>query len=104
VQLGIVGAEAADERIQLEPFLDDELVGIAKPGLLPLADGKLKPSQLVGLLLLTREPGSNSRRFVERELEGANARPLRCWELGATEAIKRAAREGLGIAILSRTP
>jgi DNA-binding transcriptional LysR family regulator len=40
VHLGIVGAERADEHIQLEPFLDDELVGIAKPGLLPLVDGK----------------------------------------------------------------
>jgi molybdate transport repressor ModE-like protein len=102
VQLGIVGADDADDRIRLEPFLDDELVGIAKPGLLPLVEGKLKPPQLVGLLLLTREQGSSSQRFVERELAAAHARPLRSWELGATEAIKRAAREGLGIAFLSR--
>jgi molybdate transport repressor ModE-like protein len=102
VQLGIVGAEEADDRVQLEPFLDDELVGIARPRLLPLADGELRPSQLIGLLLLTREQGSSSQRFVERELAAAKAEPLRSWELGATEAIKRAAREGLGIAFLSR--
>jgi molybdate transport repressor ModE-like protein len=102
VQLGIVGADDADERIQLEPFLDDELVGIAKPGLLPLVNGTIKPGELREQLLLTREQGSSSQRFVERELAAANARPLRSWELGATEAIKRAAREGLGIAFLSR--
>jgi molybdate transport repressor ModE-like protein len=102
VQLGIVGADGADDRIELEPFLDDELVGIAKPGFLPLADGKLAPRELADQLLLTREQGSSSQRFVERELSAAAARPVRSWELGATEAIKRAAREGLGIAFLSR--
>jgi molybdate transport repressor ModE-like protein len=102
VQLGIVGAEDADERVRLDPFLDDELVGIAKPGLLPLVDGKVKASELRGQLLLTREQGSSSQQLVERELAAANARPLRSWELGATEAIKRAAREGLGVAFLSR--
>src|SRR5712691_3270071 len=33
VQLAIVGAQQADARIRLEPFLEDEIVGIAKPGL-----------------------------------------------------------------------
>jgi molybdate transport repressor ModE-like protein len=102
VQLALVGTDKADERVELEPFLDDELVGIAKPGLLPLHDGKLDSSQVADQLLLTREQGSSSQRFVEEELASANAQPLRSWELGATEAIKRAAREGLGVAFLSR--
>jgi LysR family transcriptional regulator, low CO2-responsive transcriptional regulator len=102
VQLGIVGTEDADERVRLDPFLDDELIGIAKPGLLRLVDGKVKASELRGQLLLTREQGSSSQQLVEGELAAANARPLRSWELGATEAIKRAAREGLGVAFLSR--
>src|ERR671930_37115 len=33
IQLAIVGSSEADERVVLEPFLADELVGIAKPGL-----------------------------------------------------------------------
>src|SRR5919202_4039285 len=35
VQLAIVGAAEADERIALEPFLEDEIVGVAKPGSAP---------------------------------------------------------------------
>src|SRR6266545_2849175 len=31
VQLAFVGASEADDRIELEPFLDDEIVGVAKP-------------------------------------------------------------------------
>jgi len=102
LQLGIVGAEEADSRIQLDPFLDDELVGIAKPGSLPLRDGKLDPRELSTVLLFAREPDCISQRFVTQELAAARVEPARTWELGSSEAIKRAAREGLGIAFLSR--
>src|SRR5919198_1343380 len=42
VQLAIVGAQEADRRLTLEPFLEDEIIGVAKPGLLPLVDGTLE--------------------------------------------------------------
>jgi len=102
IQLAVVGASRADERIELEPFLEDELVGIAKPGLLPLANGLLEPALLSDHMLLSREEGSSSRELVERELSEIDATPAGRWELGASEAIKRAAREGLGVAFLSR--
>jgi molybdate transport repressor ModE-like protein len=102
VQLAIVGAQQADSRVRLEPFLEDEIVGIAKPGVLPLKAGKLNPARIASLTLLGREPGSSSRDLVERELHSIEIRPDTTWELGSTEAVKRAAREGLGIAFLSR--
>jgi molybdate transport repressor ModE-like protein len=102
VQLAIVGAQEADPRIRLEPFLEDEIVGISKPGLLPLKAGKLNPAEIASLTLLSREAGSSSRELVERELQSLEVRPASTWELGSTEAVKRAAREGLGIAFLSR--
>ena len=34
IHLALVGDTATDERIELEPLLPDEIVGIAKPGLL----------------------------------------------------------------------
>jgi len=102
VQLAIVGAQTADPRINLEPFLEDEIVGIASPGLLPLKTGKLHTKEITSLTLLSREPGSSSRALVERELRSIGITPAAVWELGSTEAVKRAAREGLGIAFLSR--
>jgi molybdate transport repressor ModE-like protein len=102
LQLAIVGAQEADPRIRLEPFLADEIVGIAKPGSLPLTDGKLDPAEISSLMLLSREPGSSSRDLVDQELQTIGAQPAGAWELGSTEAVKRAAREGLGIAFLSR--
>jgi molybdate transport repressor ModE-like protein len=101
VELAIVGVDQADERIALEPFLGDEIVGVAKAGLVEAANGNLDPKALEELTLLCREPDSSSRGYVERELRAIGIQPARVWELGSTEAVKRAAREGLGVAFLS---
>jgi molybdate transport repressor ModE-like protein len=102
VRLAIVGAEDADERVLLEPFLEDEIVGVAKPGLLPLRTGGVAPNLLAEVKLLARESGSASQRAADAALRAAGVQPAGSWELGSTEAIKRAAREGLGVAFLSR--
>src|SRR5438067_7228048 len=46
VQLALVGAARADERIELEPFLEDEIVGVAKPGIASLEKGVIAPARL----------------------------------------------------------
>jgi molybdate transport repressor ModE-like protein len=102
VQLALVGAAAADDRIELEPFLEDEIVGVAKPGALPLRNGALATARLRDFMLLSREPGSSSQRAIDNEIRSIGIAPAGVWELGSSEAIKRAAREGLGIAFLSR--
>jgi molybdate transport repressor ModE-like protein len=102
IQLALVGATEADGRIELEPFLEDEVVGVAKPGLTPLKNGRLAPARLSEFMLLAREPGSSSQRVIDDELAAIGVKPAGVWELGSSEAIKRAAREGLGLAFLSR--
>jgi molybdate transport repressor ModE-like protein len=102
VQLALVGASEAREGIELDPFLEDEIVGVAKPGLAPLTKGRLATAQLSKFMLLAREPGSSSQRAIDDELHAIGVNPSGVWELGSSEAIKRAAREGLGLAFLSR--
>jgi molybdate transport repressor ModE-like protein len=102
VRLALVGAAQADDRIELEPFLADEIVGVAKPGLAPLSNGAVAPPRLNEFMLLAREPGSSSQQMIDRELRTVGVEPRGVWELGSSEAIKRAAREGLGLAFLSR--
>src|SRR5919199_4611201 len=102
VQLALVGAARASERVELDPFLEDEIVGVAKPGLAPLRNGRLAPATLPEFMLLSRERGSSSQQAIDEELRATGVRPAGVWELGSSEAIKRAAREGLGVAFLSR--
>ena len=102
IQLALVGEAEPDKRIQLEAFISDEIVGVARPGLLTLRNGRATPKELAEQTLLVREPGSSTRRVSERALASARVWPARTWGLDSSEAIKRAAREGLGIAFLSR--
>jgi molybdate transport repressor ModE-like protein len=102
VQLALVGATRTDGRVELDPFLEDEIVGVAKPDLVPLEKGVLKPARLRDFMLLAREAGSSSQHLVDEELRAIGVEPAGFWELGSSEAIKRAAREGLGVAFLSR--
>ena len=101
IHLALVGDTAADERIELEPLLFDEIVGIAKPGLLRKAKGKVKPEALSSETLLVREARSSTQQVADRALRAAGVEPKRIWELDSSEAIKRAAREGLGVAFVS---
>jgi molybdate transport repressor ModE-like protein len=102
IQLALVGETAVDERVELEPFLSDEIIGIAKPGLLPIRSGKVPPDLICEQTLLVRERNSSTRQIAERALSEAGVSAGSVWELDSSEAIKRAAREGLGVAFLSR--
>jgi len=102
IQLALVGETTVDERVELEPFLADEIVGVAKPGLLRIQNGKAKADAVSKETLLVREQSSSTRQVAERELTQAGVRFASVWELDSSEAIKRAAREGLGVAFLSR--
>lgn len=102
IQLALVGETGADERLDLEPFLSDEIIGISRPGLMPVRNGKVRPALIGDQTLLVREMSSSTRQVAERALSAAGVGPASVWELDSGEAIKRAAREGLGIAFLSR--
>jgi molybdate transport repressor ModE-like protein len=102
VQLALIGEVPVDERVALEAFLADEIIGVAKPSLLPINKGTVKPDALQMQTLLVRAPNSSTRQIADRALVEAGVHVERTWELDSSEAIKRAAREGLGIAFLSR--
>jgi DNA-binding transcriptional LysR family regulator len=84
-----------------EPFIGDQIIGAARPGLLRVRDGHVRPREIAEQTLLVREPG-RARAASPSALAAAHVFPAQTWELESTEAIKRAAREGLGIAFLSR--
>jgi DNA-binding transcriptional LysR family regulator len=102
VQLAMVGAVPADPRLMAEPFCEDEVVGVARPGVLPLDDGTVAAAALSSETLLAAEAGSSTQALADDELRSAGVMPRTTWRLGSSEGVKRAAETGLGFAFLSR--
>jgi hypothetical protein len=86
----LVGEPAVDDRVDLEPFLSDEIVGIARPGSLPMRNGKVNAGTLAAQTLLLRAAGSSTRRVAERALRAAKGRA----ESGLGARLRRGDQEG----------
>ena len=97
--LGMAGELDWPDGVVAEPFLEDEIVGIAAPGRLP---SRATLDQIAGETLLSREPGSSTRVVADRFLAPLAYRPAKRWELDSDEGIKRTVRAGLGIGFVSR--
>jgi molybdate transport repressor ModE-like protein len=102
VSLGIAGEVDLPDGVAAEPFLDDELIGIAAPGQVRLRRGRARAHELAEQMLLVRETGSSTRAVSERYLARVGYRPSKRWELDSNEAIKRSVRAGLGVGFVSR--
>jgi LysR family transcriptional regulator, low CO2-responsive transcriptional regulator len=88
--------------LKVERFREDEIVPVVSANH-PLARKKrVSASDLSGLPLLMREPGSGTREIIETTLTQQGIRPGRMVEFGNAEAIKQAAIHGGGIAFLPR--
>jgi LysR family transcriptional regulator, low CO2-responsive transcriptional regulator len=102
VQLGLAGEVDLPDGVLAEPFLEDEVIGVAAPGRLKLRRGGVRVDALATETLLVRERGSSTRAVSERYLARLGFHPAKRWELDSNEAIKRSVRAGLGIGFLSR--
>ena len=99
VSLGLAGEVELPDGVVAEPFLDDELVGIAAPGTIGTS---VSAEALADKTLLVRERGSSTRAVAERFLTRAGYQPGKRWELDSNEAIKRSVAAGLGIGFVSK--
>src|SRR3954469_531255 len=102
VSLGLAGELDLPDGVFAEPFLDDEVIGIAPPDQLKLKRGRASLRDLANTTLLVREHGSSTRAVAERYLARARFHPAKRWELDSNEAIKRSVQAGLGIGFVSK--
>jgi DNA-binding transcriptional LysR family regulator len=102
VSLGLAGEVDLPAGVRAEPFLEDEVIGIAAPGRLKLRRGRASLADVASQTLLVREQGSSTRAVAERYLARIGYRPAKRWELDSNEAIKRTVEAGLGVAFVSR--
>jgi len=103
--IGIVGEFPQSSKLIATPIGKDELLLVAAPALLPAGTKSLSLKQLRSIPLIVREPGSGSRRCLERtfELSGMQLTDLTIvMEVNSNEAIRAAVTRGLGASFLSK--
>ena len=100
---GIAGPVTDPTGIACEHLLDDEVVGIAAPGLFGSPAPLVSAAALARHTLLVRRPGSGQQLAAERVLEVLPpALEFKTLTLDSDEAVKGAVRARLGVAFLSR--
>ena len=87
----------------MSPWASDELIVVAAPAQArKIAAAPAPREALSGAVWLLREHGSGTREVTDQHLLPCLGGYPRSLELGSSEAIKRAAANGLGLACLSR--
>ncbi len=91
-----------DLNVSSDPFLENPLVVLA-PRHHPLAqEKKISVKRLAQEPFIMREPGSGTRKAVQKLFEAHGVTAKVKLDLGSNEAIKQAIAGGLGISVLSR--
>ncbi|WP_010531916.1 selenium metabolism-associated LysR family transcriptional regulator [Lentibacillus jeotgali] len=105
IDVGLIETPVEDKQINLEPFLEDEIVLIAAPDYFSGHDAYISMEQVRQSPLVFREEGSGTRSVVNHYLENAGLikDDLQIvMELGSTEAIKAVVESGLGVSFISK--
>ena len=98
----IMGKVPENFPVKAYPFINNEVVVVARPDH-PLANQSNTPLRAIAReRFLVREPGSGTRRAVDRLLAEHGLALSPYMELGNAEAIKQGVMAGLGISVLSR--
>lgn len=85
----------------VEPLSEEPLVMVAAPEH-PLASAQsVTPEDLEGVTVLLTEKGCAYRRVFERALAASGVRPEVAAEFTSSEAVKRCAEAGMGVAVLA---
>jgi molybdate transport repressor ModE-like protein len=99
--VGIAGEIRRSELVLAERLLHDELAWVA-PGRSLTVPKIVSLADMNALTLVVPGRESSTRTVAERVLSRIPSRPARLLELESVEAVKRAVRSEMGIALLSR--
>ena len=99
--VGIAGQQRRSAQVVATPLLRDSLAWIASAHS-PAVPRTLSVADLSGLTLIAQGRESSTRAVTDRILHRLTCRPAQLLELDSVEAVKRAVRSDVGIALVSR--
>lgn len=102
LDLGLVEGACHHPELEVESWVEDELVVFAAPGHRLATAGQATWSELAQEPWILREPGSGTRATFDQAVAGLAGTTRVRLELEHTEAIKRSVESGLGLGCISR--
>jgi DNA-binding transcriptional LysR family regulator len=102
IEMGVVEGPLSHPRVDVSPWIEDELVAVASPRHPLTAVNNLRAARLFRELFLTREEGAGTRVVVFAALHNRRVTPSRLFEISENEVLKKLAAAGVGFTILSR--
>ena len=100
--LAIVGRSAYDEKLEVIPLIEDELVLLAAPGHRLCKMKEVSLQDLMGENLILRERGSGTRRLIEKVLRNTDLISTAYVESDNVDFIKELVAMGNGVTMLAR--
>jgi DNA-binding transcriptional LysR family regulator len=102
VELAVVEGPVSHSRVEVSPWMEDELVVVVAPGH-PLTEvRRLKAARLFQELFLIREEGAGTRDVILAALRNRRLTPARLFEISENEVMKKLTAAGVGFSIMSR--
>ena len=98
----IISQVPSELELEFLPFLDNSIIAVAPPSHPLCQREQLTLQDLTPWPLLIREPGSGTRRAIERYCDQKHAHFGQTIELGSLEAQREGVLAGLGLALLPR--
>jgi len=101
LDVGFVEVRPDSGKLNTSAIRSDKLVTICAPGHRLARRRNISPKELAGEPFVVRDTGSDTKLFVERELESRGLVVNAVMSVGSTEAVKRAVAAGIGVGIVS---
>lgn len=104
LELGLIGAQWKDQRIDCEPMFGDELVLTVHPEHPWASRSSVLSAELLDTPFILREPGSGTRMETVQFLKQAGVECSHLQvvaEMGSNEAVRQGVRANIGVSILS---
>jgi LysR family transcriptional regulator, transcriptional activator of the cysJI operon len=98
-ELGFIAGAVTGPEIEAEPLLENEIVIVGKPALLPK---RISRDGLESLSWISREEGSATRSSSETAMARLGIAPRQRLELPSYEAVVWALKKGYGVSAISR--
>ncbi|MBE9032229.1 LysR family transcriptional regulator [filamentous cyanobacterium LEGE 11480] len=100
--LYIMSQPPEDIDVKVQPFLENPLIVLASRSHVLAKQPQITLERLAEETFIMREPGSGTRKEVQKLFETNNVTLNTKLDLGSNETIKQAVAGGLGIAVLSK--